>query len=278
MNRPSHIARIGRFTALALFLFFALGPLAWIIITSLKGPKEIYTFPIKYLPSHPSLESYRQLFRFANFGIYFRNSFFVTMEGAVGAMILSAFGGYALSRFKFKSAKRAMILVLYVTQTIPTFMLMLPLYLLMADLHAVDNLGALGLIYMVSVLAFCVIMAKSFFDRIPASLEEAAEIDGCSMLQSLLRVIMPLLAPGMVAIFSFAFVNIWNELFVAVLFMSSPDKLTVPVALNSFISKAGISWDVLSAGIVMALLPTMLVFAIGQRYIVAGLTEGGVKE
>jgi multiple sugar transport system permease protein len=121
-------------------------------------------------------------------------------------------------------------------------------------------------------------MAKSFFDRIPASLEEAAEIDGCSMLQSLLRVIMPLLAPGMVAIFSFAFVNIWNELFVAVLFMSSPDKLTVPVALNSFISKAGISWDVLSAGIVMALLPTMLVFAIGQRYIVAGLTEGGVKE
>jgi multiple sugar transport system permease protein len=171
-----------------------------------------------------------------------------------------------------------MILVLYVTQTIPTFMLMLPLYLMMADLRAVDNLGVLGLIYMVSVLAFCVIMAKSFFDRIPASLEEAAEIDGCSMFQSLLRVIMPLLVPGMAAIFSFAFVNIWNELFIAVLFMSSPDKLTVPVALNSFISKAGISWDVLSAGIVMALLPTMLVFAIGQRYIVAGLTEGGVKE
>ena len=278
MNRPKLLGRAGKFLALALYLFFALGPLAWIIITSLKGPKEIYSFPIKYLPAHPSLDSYRQLFGFAKFGVYFRNSFLVTMEGAAGAMICSAFGGYALSRFRFQSAKRVMILVLYVTQTIPTFMLMLPLYLMMAKLRAVDSLGMLGLIYLLSVLAFCVIMAKSFFDRIPVSLEEAAEIDGCSMFQALRRVILPLLAPGMAAIFSFAFVNIWNELFVAVLFMSSPDKITVPVALNSFISKAGISWDILSAGIVVALLPTMLVFAFGQRYIVAGLTEGGVKE
>jgi ABC-type sugar transport system, permease component len=278
VSRPSPIARAGRVVALALFLMFALGPLLWIILTSLKGPKEIYSFPVKYLPSHPSLDSYRQLFAFANFGVYFRNSFFVTLCGAAGAMVVAVFGGYALSRFQFKAVGQGIMLALFVTQTIPTFMLMMPLYLMMATIGLVDNLGALALVYLVSVLAFCVIMAKGFFDRIPLSLEEAAEIDGCTITQALVKVILPLLAPGMAAIFSFAFVNIWNELFVAVLFMSSPDKLTVPVALNSFISKAGISWDVLSAGIVVALLPTMLVFAVGQRYIVAGLTDGGVKE
>ena len=121
-------------------------------------------------------------------------------------------------------------------------------------------------------------MAKSFFDRIPASLEEAAMIDGCSIFQSLFRVILPVTIPGMVALFSFAFINIWNELFLAVMLMFSDEKMTIPVALNSFISKAGISWDVMSAEIIIALLPTMIIFAFGQKYIVAGLTEGGVKE
>ncbi len=102
-------------------------------------------------------------------------------------------------------------------------------------------------------------------------------MDGCTVVQALFRVILPVALPAMVAIFSFSFVNIWNELFVAVILLSSDTKMTVPVALNSFISKAGISWDVMSAGIVVALLPTMIVFGIGQRYIIAGLTEGGVK-
>jgi multiple sugar transport system permease protein len=133
------------------------------------------------------------------------------------------------------------------------------------------------LVYVATVIAFSTIMSKSFFDRIPVSLEEAAKIDGCSMFQSLYHVILPVTLPGMAAIFSFAFINIWNELFLAVMLLMSDQKMTVPVALNSFISKAGISWDVMSAGIVIALLPTMIVFGIGQKYIVAGLTEGSVK-
>ncbi|NCC90817.1 MAG: carbohydrate ABC transporter permease, partial [Spirochaetia bacterium] len=103
------------------------------------------------------------------------------------------------------------------------------------------------------------------------------KIDGCSMFQSLFHVVLPITRPGMAAIFCFAFINIWNELFLAVMLLMSNDKMTVPVALNSFISKAGISWDVMSAGIVIALLPTMIVFGFGQKYIVAGLTEGSVK-
>ena len=267
----------GRFLALGLFLIFAIGPLYWIIVTSLKDPTEIYTFPIRYLPSSPSLESYRKLFGFAEFGRYFGNSLMVTILGATGAMVCSIFSGYASSRIPRKRLKNSLLLILYVTQMVPPFILMTPLYTAMVKIRGVDNLPILSVIYMVTVLAFCSIMAKSFFDRIPASLEEAAKIDGCTNAQALLRIILPLMAPGLAAIFSFAFVNIWNELFIAVLFISSPDKMTVPVALNSFISKAGISWDMMSAGLVIALLPTMIIFAFGQRFIVAGLTEGGLK-
>jgi multiple sugar transport system permease protein len=154
---------------------------------------------------------------------------------------------------------------------------MVPLFTTLSKMGLVNNLGILGVVYIATVVAFSTIMAKSFFDRIPASLEEAAMIDGCSTFQSLIHVILPVTLPGMAALFSFAFINIWNELFLAVMLLLSDEKMTVPVALNSFISKAGISWDVMSAGIIIALLPTMIVFGIGQRYIVAGLTEGSVK-
>lgn len=267
----------GRFIALIAFLLFSIGPLLWIITTSLKSTDEIYTFPIKYIPSHPSLESYRKLFSFADFGMYITNSLLVTVSGSIGAVFFSMFGGYALSRRKSRRSNKVLLLVLYFTQTVPTFILMVPLYTMVVKFHGTDNLTVLSVIYMVTVLAFCTIMAKSFFDRIPESLEEAAIIDGCTTTQALFRVVMPLVLPGIVAVFSFAFTNIWNELFIAIMFISSSSKMTVPIALNSFISKAGISWDIMSAGLVMALLPTMIIFAVGQKYIVAGLTDGGVK-
>jgi len=154
---------------------------------------------------------------------------------------------------------------------------MVPLFTTLSKIGMVNKLSVLGVVYVSTVVAFSTIMAKSFFDRIPASLEEAALIDGCTTFESLFKVILPVTLPGMAALFSFAFINIWNELFLAVMLLLSDNKMIVPVALNSFISKAGISWDVMSAGIIIALLPTMVIFGIGQKYIVAGLTEGGVK-
>jgi multiple sugar transport system permease protein len=121
-------------------------------------------------------------------------------------------------------------------------------------------------------------MARGFFVRIPRSLEEAAMIDGCSKIGALFRITVPLAMPGIAAIFSFSFINDWNELFTAALFLNSDDKYTIPVALYSFISKAGIQWGVLSAGLVVALIPTIIVFAFMQRFIISGLTQGALKE
>lgn len=277
MKAYRYLSSIGRFVALALFLVFALMPLVWIVITSLKDPKEIFTFPLVYIPGKISFVSYQKLFRFNNFGQYFRNSLIVTVLGSLGSLLMAVFSGYALSRYKKHALKGKVLLVLYFSQMIPSFLLMTPLYIMIAKLGGLDKLLVLAIVYIATTLSFNTIMSKSFFDRIPISIEEAAMVDGCTTSQLLFRIVIPMMAPGLAAIFSFSFVNIWNELFLAVMFLSDPAKTTIPVALNSFISKAGISWDILSAGLVVSLLPTMIVFAFGQKYIVAGLTEGGVK-
>jgi multiple sugar transport system permease protein len=276
-TKSRFLASAARALALAAYLAFAIGPLLWIIITSLKDLKEIYTFPIQYLPRHPSFASYSKLFALSHFGLYFGNSMAVTLSASFGALCFAVFCGFGLSRLGRKKLSNRLLFILYLSQMVPPFIFMTPLYATFSALGVSDSLMIVAIIYIATVVAFSVIMAKSFFDRIPVEIEEAASIDGCTLFQTLVRVILPLMRGGLAAIFCFAFVNIWNELFVAVLFLSSAKHLTVPVALYSFISKAGISWDVLSAGIVVALLPTMVAFGIGQRYIVAGLTEGSVK-
>jgi multiple sugar transport system permease protein len=270
-------AAIAKGCALALFLVFSTVPLLWILITSLKSPREIYTFPLLYWPAAPSFAGYRKLLSFAHFGRYFVNSLGVTLLASIGGVCASVLAGFALSRFRSVGRTRSLVLLLYFTQMVPGFILMTPLFLMLSRLGLTDSLFTLAVVYAASTVAFGAIMAKGFFDRIPASIEEAAFIDGCDPKTALFRVVLPISLPGIIAIFSFSFVNVWNELFLAVILLSSDSKMTVPVALNSFISKAGVSWDVMSAGIVVALLPTMVIFALGQRYIVEGLTEGGVK-
>lgn len=266
-----------RIFILTLFFLFAVLPLFWIFITSIKGGDELYALPLVYWPTAPTLDAYHRLFTYSNFQQYFLNSLLVTLSSSVVAMILSVLSGFALSRFGRRRLKAVLEVLLYFTQTVPSFMIMLPLFMYFSKLKLVDNLPVLASIYVATVIAFSTIMSRSFFDRIPVSLEEAAKIDGCNLLQSIIHVVLPLTLPGIAAIFSFAFVNIWNELFIAVMMINTAEKYTVPVALNSYISKAGVSWDLMSAGIIVSLLPTMLVFGIGQKYIVAGLTEGGVK-
>jgi multiple sugar transport system permease protein len=272
------VGSILRFIALVLFLAFAVLPLFWIFITSIKPVQEIYTFPLRYLPSKISLTGYTKLISFSKFGTYFVNSLWISLLAAAGGLFISVLAGFALSRLRSGKTIRGLLLALYFTQMVPTFILMAPLFFTLSKLRLTNNRLMLAVIYAATTVAFGAIMAKSFFDRIPPSIEEAALIDGCDPFVALFRVILPISLPGLVAIFSFAFVNVWNELFLAVMLMSTEWKLTVPVALNSFISKAGVSWDMMSAGIVVALLPTMIIFAFGQKYIVAGLTEGGVKE
>ncbi len=271
------VSKILRFFFLSLYLLAAVVPLYWIFLTSIKSPKEVYAYPIVYWPKHVSFESYKFLFGFANFAQYFKNSLFVSITASFLAMSFSVLSGYIMARYTFRF-KKLLIITLFLAQMIPAYLLMIPQYTMFSKLGLINNLWALVIIYVNVAASFSTIMARGFFSRIPRSLEEAAMIDGTSRIGAIFRVTIPLSLPGIAAIFSFSFVNTWNELFTAVLFINSNSKMTVPVALNSFISKAGIQWNVMSAGLIVALLPTIVVFAFAQRYIVAGLTQGAVKE
>ncbi|MCS7175319.1 carbohydrate ABC transporter permease [Pseudothermotoga sp.] len=274
--RKRRIFSVLRIIGLTVFLIIAIFPLIWIFLTSIKPSIEVYTFPVKYFPSKPTLEAYRYLFSFAKFNMYFKNSFLVATTSAAFSTLFSLMAGYILTREKFR-LRAFLILLLFFVQMLPTYLIMIPQFTMFSKLKLTNTLTSVIIIYTSFGSAFGTIMARAFLKNLPRTIEEAALIDGCNRFQVLFKVIVPLLLPGVGSIFSFCFVNSWNEVFTAVLFLHTDRKMTVPVALYSFVSKAGIQWNVMAAGIVVALLPTILVFSLAQKYIVEGLTQGSLK-
>lgn len=261
---------------LTLNLIIMLFPLYWIVITSLKPQKDIFSMPIKYWPEHFTLENYVNVFKVSKFHIYMGNSFMVSVLSAVIVLCIAILSAYVLSRYKFRGQKQIMI-GFFLTQMLPGFVALAPLYLLMANLDLINTRISLVLMYTVGLIPFSTIMLRGFFQRIPVSLEEAAMIDGASRLKALIRVIIPIMLPGIASTFIFAFINNWNELFLAVMFIDSEALKTLPVAMNSFILKFDVDWGSMSAGTVLSILPSIVLFAFAQRFIVQGLTQGAEK-
>ncbi len=268
---------IFKIIALAAYFVIVVGPLLWILLTSFKDKQSIYIFPVKYLPDPFTINNYIDIFRISNFGRYFLNSLVVSIVGSALAMILAIMGGYVMARFKFRG-RSALMLGFLITQMIPMFVLLGPLYEMMGKLRLINKLPVLMIMYMAMMIPYCTITLRGFFQRIPNALEEAAMIDGCSRLQSLIRIILPVMSTGIASTFLFAFVQCWNEIFLAIMFIDSESLKTIPVAINSFIMKFDINWGSLTAGMIVSILPTTLVFAYIQKYIAGGLTAGAVKE
>jgi multiple sugar transport system permease protein len=261
---------------LSLFLVFTVFPLYWIFVTSLKPSNEMFTLPIQYWPENVTFENYINIIKISNFDVYILNSLILSLVSGVISLIIATLGGYVLARFEFKG-KSQVIFAFFITQMIPLFIGLAPLYLLMSKLELINRLPSLMLMYTVMMVPFCTVMMKGFFERIPSSLEEAAMIDGCSRITALYKVIIPVMLPGLAATFIFAFVQCWNELFLAVMFIDKEEAKTIPVAMNSFITKFDIDWGSMSAATVLSVIPTLLLFAFAQKYIVEGMTQGSIK-
>ncbi|MEU0370877.1 carbohydrate ABC transporter permease [Streptomyces sp. NPDC006283] len=275
-STESSAGKAVRIGFLTLWLIFTVFPLYWIAITSFKPAGAIFTFPLAYWPEDLSLENYAGLFDKSQFGAYLTNSLIVATVAGTVATVISMLSAYVLARFEFRS-RTALLMAALVTQMIPAFIALGPLYLLMTDLQLVDNRFGLILVYIAVCIPFCTVMLRGFFENIPDTLEEAAMIDGCSRFGALFRVLLPVMKPGIIAAFIFNFVNCWNELFLSVTLMNSDDNKTVPTALNGFISSFNIDWGSMSAAAVLTILPTMVLFAFASRHIVQGLTAGAVK-
>ncbi len=265
-----------RILGLGVWMIITLFPLYWILLTSLKPANQIAEYPVRYWPREFSLENYANLFSKSQFGSYLLNSIVVSAAAGVVGTAIALLSAYVLSRFTFRG-KGAVMLAFLVTQMIPAFIALGPLYQMFTNLGLVDSRFGLVLIYIAMTIPFSSIMLRGFFDNVPDSLEEAAMVDGCSRFGALWRVIVPVMTPGIIATFIFNFVNCWNELFLAVTLINTDSHKTIPTALNSFISSFNIEWGPMSAAAVLTILPTMVLFAFASRWIVAGLTQGATK-
>ncbi|MGV9374320.1 carbohydrate ABC transporter permease [Nonomuraea sp. NPDC003707] len=277
MRRVATVLKTGaKVVVLAAWLLITLFPLYWIVVTSLKPKSEIFSMPLRYWPGNLTFEHYEELFSFADFGAYLLNSLLVSLVAAGVVTAIGVLGGYTLARFAFPG-RGALMLAFLVTQMIPLFIALGPLYLLMSDLDLLNRLAGLMLVYVAMLVPFATIIMRGFYERVPVALEEAAQVDGASRLVAMVRVVIPVMLPGIAATFIFAFVQCWNELFLAITFIDSEDAKTIPVAMNSFITQYDIDWGSMAAATVISVLPTLVLFAAIRRYIVEGLTAGAVK-
>jgi multiple sugar transport system permease protein len=266
----SHYLLIG------LYVLFALFPLFWLIKVALTPNDLLYSEGIRLWPSRTSLEHFRFVLAHSEFPLFFRNSLIVSAGTAVSVTLVSAAGGYGLSRFTFRG-KPLLVALMLITQMFPLVMLVAPMFRLLAPLGLTNSLTGLVIVYTAFNAPFATFLMQSFFDAIPKELEEAAMIDGATRFGAFRRIILPLTLPGIAATGGFVFTAAWSELLFALMLNSSSRASTFPVGLLSFVSKFSVDFGQMMAAGVLALIPACLFFFLIQRYLVRGLTAGAVK-
>lgn len=260
-----------RFLTIAAILTFFLAPFLWMLLNSFKTPIEVITLPPK-LVFEPTTANYENVFQSQNFGRYLVNSIIVG-AGSVGiGLLIGLPAAYSIAKWDQRGVATAILLA----RIVPGITFLVPLFILFRQVHLVDTFASLILTHTLVGLPFIVTVMVPFFKGIPVELEEAARIDGATLLQTLRKVILPISGPGIVTAAILAFVFSWNNFMFSVVLATNQTK-TVPVAIYNFISYAQVDWGGLMAAAVVITLP-VLVLALGtQRYIVRGLTAGAVK-
>jgi N,N'-diacetylchitobiose transport system permease protein len=265
---------VANLTGLVVFLFFAF-PVYWMIATSFKPPLDIISYPPKFLPWPLTFEHFARAVARPLFSTYVRNSLVVTLTVVALSLTFGLLGALAVGRFTFRGRRPYLLSVLFV-QMAPFEALLIPFFLMFRTLDLLNQLPGLILIYFIFTMPFTVWTLRGFVAAVPRELEEAAMVDGASRGQAFRRVVLPLLAPGLVATSIFAFVTAWNEFLYAYVFMEQ-SKWTLPVWIGSFRTAFGTDWGGTMAASTLFTLPVLVFFLIIHRRLVSGLTAGSVK-
>jgi multiple sugar transport system permease protein len=262
---------------IVLAMVIALIPLVWMAETSLKSNKEITQDGTLY-PHHPTFENYRGLFSGRQFGSYLKNSIGITSLSVLVALVLGSLAAYSLARFRtWRGGGRYIALGLLTARIIPPIVIIVPIFLLVARLHALDSWTGLIVLYSAFNVSIVVWMMESFFREIPVDLEEAAMVDGDSRLTAFRRIVLPLAGPGLVATAIFCVVLTYNEFLFALVLTSTPKAETMPVGAASLIGRIDVDWGAMAAAGVLGALPIIAFALLVQRHLVRGLTLGAVK-
>src|SRR2546425_5999181 len=266
---------IGNGALLLMFLWTAI-PFYWMIATSLKHDKEIYGYEATLIPARPTLANYATVFRETPYLLYLRNSLAVAAGSTFLSMVIAVLGAYAIARLSFPG--RALLARgLVFTYLVPTSLLFIPMFAMMSVLRLTDSLHGLIIAYLGFDVPFCTWLLMGYFKSVPVELEEAARVDGCNRVSALVRVVLPMSLPALVVVTFFSFTHAWNEFLYAHVFTSTTSARTVTTGLVNFMSQDVFFWGPLMASTVMSALPPVLMFLVFQRWVVKGLTLGGVK-
>ncbi len=283
-RRSGRVARsIVLYGLMALTLVVVLAPFAWLLISSVSLPADLLARPLSFIPHAISLDRFAALTFSANpdssaagFRAAMWNSLVVATAVTLVGLLVGVPAAYAFARLRFPG-RGWLILAFMATYMLPPIALVIPLYQTMSALHLIDTTVALVIIYSSFVTPFVIWIMRGYFEAVSPELDDAARVDGCSRLGALLRVVLPVSTPGIVSTSLLAFLLSWDEFFYALIMTQTPVAKTLPVALNDFIGRHGIDFGMLAAGGVIAAIPPVLIAFAFQRYLIAGLTAGGVK-
>ena len=281
-SRPK-TARTVQYGALFLYMFFLAFPLLWLLSMSFKGPQELVELHPHLIPSQWTLQNFHDALH-GEIGIggvtLLHAAWNSTKVASLTAILTTLVGlpaAYVLARTSGVVSKVGLGWIL-LSQMFPLILIIIPLFLLLRDLHLVDSHAGLIFVYMVLTLPFVLWMLQSYVRGLPRDLEEAAMVDGASRFNVLRTVIVPLLAPGVVVTTLFAFITAWNEFFLALVLLQTPSLTTLPLLLARFVGVEGIvRLGPLAASALLATLPSLLLFTVIQRWLTRGLLSGAVK-
>jgi multiple sugar transport system permease protein len=270
------LADLGVWLLGLLITLFAIFPIAWALLTSLKREAAIITTVMQYIPREVTFENYVAIWTRSNFPTLLVNSMVVTTITVVVCAVVGTLASYAIARYQFRGRRELMLFYL-VIRMFPAVMIIIPLFILMRNIGLLDSRIGLALAYTTFLLPVFIWMMKGFFDAVPLELEDAARIDGCSRVGAMVRVILPLVVGGLVATAVFVAIGAWNEFLFALMMTTSTGSRTWPVGLQLMVGEFQLPWGTLAAGGIISIIPVVLLFALVQRALVRGLTAGAVK-
>lgn len=276
-NRSNRWTNAAAYIMLSAVTVVMLVPFYWMVTTSLKHRSKVFLFPPQWLPSPIEWGNYVEVFTRQPFHLYFFNSTYIAVLVTAGTCLFAALAGYAFAKLRFP-LKNAIFLILLSSMMIPTEVTAIPLFEWMSSLRLVNThfplivppmLGAYGM--------FGVFLLRQFFITVPSDLDEAAKIDGCTPWMTFCRIMLPLSMPALATLCIFVFLHSWNEFFEPLIYLSSSDLYTLPLALSLFTDQSGTEWHLLMAASVIATLPLLVVFFFAQRKFIEGVAMTGMK-
>ena len=273
--------QLGRQAILMFATIVTLYPVLWVLKIAFSEHSGFGTSLVPW-PEHPSLANFARVMGAVDSAgdpVFFRqvwNSTVVSLATTAVGITVSTTAAYAFSRFDFPGRNTGMRVFL-ITQMFPGVVMAVPLYILLDELHLLNSMLGLTIVYSTTSVPFCVWMLKGYFDTIPRELEEAAHVDGASQWTIFTRIVLPLARPAIVVTALFGFMTAWNEFILAATFLSDERATTLPVALQRYVDTFATDWGGFAAGAVLVSLPVMLLFFVLQKHLVGGLTAGGVK-